>query len=192
MRDSLPTVVLASASPRRRQLLNAAGVVVVVAPTDLDETPGTNEAPRDLVVRLARAKAAAAGAVDGLVVAADTTVAVDDEILNKPIDDDDARRMLRLLSGRAHSVFTGWCVRDGAAESAGVVETTVTFRTLDDDDIEAWLATGEHRDKAGAYGVQGAAASLVAQIHGSLTNVIGLPLDEVLHALRAFAATRRI
>lgn len=191
MRISLPTVVLASASPRRRQLLNAVGIAVVVAPADLDETPCDRESPRELVLRLARAKAGAAGAVDGLVVAADTIVAVDGEILNKPVDDDDARRMLRLLSGRTHSVFTGWCVRDGRddSEHAGVVETGVSFRVLDDDDIAAYLATGEHRDKAGAYGIQGAAAALVASINGSLTNVIGLPVDEVLAALRAAART---
>lgn len=100
--------------------------------------------------------------------------------------------MLRLLSGHAHSVFTGWCVRDGVsgATRVGVVETTVGFRALDDDDIAAYLATGEHRDKAGAYGIQGAAAALVAAVHGSLTNVIGLPVDEVVGALRELAAAR--
>ncbi len=193
MRPTWPPVVLASASPRRLQLLATAGVVVTVMPTDIDETPHEGESPADLVRRLACEKAAASTAMGALVIAADTTVALGSVILNKPLDDDDARRMLHLLSGRRHSVFTGWCVRDtrgvdaGAAAVvvAGVVETGVVFRELDDDDISAWLATGEHLDKAGAYGIQGAAAALVATVDGSLTNVIGLPVDEVLRALRA-------
>ena len=193
MRPTWPPVVLASASPRRLQLLATAGVVVTVMPTDIDETPHEGESPADLVHRLACEKAAASTAMGALVIAADTTVALGSVILNKPLDDDDARRMLHLLSGRRHSVFTGWCVRDtrgvdaGAAAVvvAGVVETGVVFRELDDDDISAWLATGEHLDKAGAYGIQGAAAALVATVDGSLTNVIGLPVDEVLRALRA-------
>lgn len=179
-------IVLASASPRRRQLLAAAGIVVDVRPTDIDETPLLDEAPHMLVRRLARQKAEALGALDDIVVAADTTVALGPLILNKPVDDDDARRMLRALSGRVHSVFTGWCARRaGHDERHGVVETSVGFRQLSDADIDAYLATGEHRDKAGAYGIQGAAAVLVATVHGSLTNVIGLPVDEVVAAIRA-------
>jgi septum formation protein len=179
-------IVLASASPRRRQLLAAAGLAVDVRPTDIDETPAIDELPDALVRRLARQKAEALGVVDGIVVAADTTVALGSQILNKPVDDDDARRMLRALSGRAHSVFTGWCARHplGGQSRSGVVETTVVFRSLTDVDIDAYLATGEHRDKAGAYGIQGAAAALVATVQGSLTNVIGLPVDEVVTAIR--------
>lgn len=181
-----PPIVLASASPRRRQLLGAAGLVIHVQPTDIDETPGTDEGPAALVLRLAREKAAACSAVDSIVVAADTTVALDDEILNKPVDDDDARRMLRKLSGRRHAAFTGWCVRDtrDGHVDIGVVETGVTFRALSADDIEGWIATGEHRDKAGAYGIQSSAV-LVDRVDGSLTNVIGLPMSEVLAAIRA-------
>ncbi len=178
-------VVLASASPRRRALLEAAGFVVVVCPADIDESPLAVEAPDQLVRRLARAKALACVRFDDAVVAADTTVALGALILNKPIDDDDAARMLRLLSGRAHTVFTGWCVRRPGRLSEGVVATSVTFRALHETDIEAYLATGEHRDKAGAYGIQGAAAVLVARVEGSLTNVIGLPVDDVVAALRA-------
>lgn len=179
-------IVLASASPRRRQLLAAAGISVDVRPTDIDETPLDSEQPQALVRRLARQKAEALGDVDSIVLAADTTVALDALILNKPIDDDDARRMLRALSGRSHSVFTGWCARLPRGERcrSGVVETQVVFRSLTDADIDAYLATGEHRDKAGAYGIQGAAAALVATVHGSLTNVIGLPVDEVVVAIR--------
>ena len=178
-------VVLASASPRRKALLEAAGFVVVVRPADIDETPAAGEAPEALVRRLARQKAAAVGAAAGdAVVGADTTVALGALILNKPVDDADAARMLRLLSGQVHTVLTGWCVRRGAVITDGVCVTAVTFRALHDDDIAAYLKTGEHRDKAGAYGIQGAAAVLVARVEGSLTNVIGLPVDDVVAALR--------
>lgn len=182
-------IVLASASPRRKALLDAAGCAPVVVAADIDETPRAGETPRRLVERLAIEKAAAvAGAHDGIhegavVVAADTTVALGDVILNKPVDDDDARRTLRSLSGVTHAVFTGWCVRRGGRVTSGTVETAVRFRALSDDDIDAYLQTGEHRDKAGAYGIQGAAAVLVSSVHGSLTNVIGLPIDEVLAAI---------
>ena len=183
-------IILASASPRRKALLDASGWAPVVIPADVDETPLPREPPRALVERLARHKASAVRAgADDVVVAADTTVAVDDAVLNKPVDDDDARRMLRLLSGRPHAVYTGWCVRRGDVVDGGVVETMVAFRTLADDDIDAYLRTGEHRDKAGAYGIQGAAAVLVSSVHGSLTNVIGLPVDEVVAALRAIGAS---
>lgn len=179
-----PSVCLASASPRRRELLQAAGVDLVVSPADLDETPRPGERPVDLVLRLAREKAAAF-ATDAIVVAADTAVVLDDVAYAKPCDDDHARRMLRALSGRTHQVLTGWCVRRGSVVHYGVVATGVTFRVLDDGDIDRWLATGAHRDKAGAYAIQGAAAALVARVEGSLTNVIGLPLDEVLAAIHA-------
>ncbi len=177
-------IVLASASPRRKALLDAAGCAPVVRAADIDETPRTGEKPRQLVERLASEKAAAVGVdADVVVVAADTTVALGDTILNKPVNDDDARRMLRALSGVTHAVFTGWCVRRGGRVTSGVVETAVRFRALSDDDIGAYLQTGEHIDKAGAYGIQGAAAVLVSSVHGSLTNVIGLPIDEVLAAI---------
>jgi septum formation protein len=184
-------IVLASASPRRRQLLAAAGIAVEVHPTDIDETPAAGELPAALVHRLALQKAEALGVVEGIVVAADTTVALGPAIFNKPVDDDDARRMLRALSGRAHSVFTGWCVRRPLVQQSrsGVVETTVVFRTLTNADIDAYLVTGEHRDKAGAYGIQGAAAALVATLQGSLTSVIGLPVDEVVAAIRDVQAS---
>ena len=181
-------IVLASASPRRKALLEAAGFVVDVRPADVDEAPLPGELPEDLVRRLARAKAdAVPNTDDDAVVAADTTVALGALILNKPVDDDDAARMLRLLSGRVHMVLTGWCVRRGAVLQDGVCVTAVTFRALGDDDIAAYLQTGEHRDKAGAYGIQGAAAVLVARVEGSLTNVIGLPVDDVVAALRSLA-----
>jgi septum formation protein len=183
------SVCLASASPRRRELLQAAGVQLTIVPADLDETPGPDERPVDLVLRLARAKAAVVPDDAVIVVAADTAVVLDDVAYAKPDDDDHARRMLRALSGRTHQVLTGWCVRRGDVVSDGVVATEVTFRVLDDGDIDRWLATGAWRDKAGAYAIQGAAAALVARVDGSLTNVIGLPLDEVLAAIRALTVT---
>jgi septum formation protein len=178
------SVSLASASPRRRELLQAAGVDLTIVPADLDESPLGGERPLELVLRLARAKAAAITS-DGIVVAADTAVVLDDVAFAKPADDEDARRMLRALSGRTHQVLTGWCVQRGALRHDGVVGTAVTFRVLDDGDIDRWIATGGHRDKAGAYAIQGAAAALIARVEGSLTNVIGLPLDEVLAAIQA-------
>lgn len=186
------TVVLASSSPRRRDLLRAAGVDVVVRPADIDEDPLPGEEPDVLVRRLALAKAeaVAAAAGDAVVVAADTTVALGTAVFNKPVDDVDAARMLATLSGQTHHVHTGFCVRRGASIAAGVVATAVTFRSLTADDIRAYLATGEHRDKAGAYGIQGAASVLVARVDGSLTNVIGLPVDEVLAAISRLRSDR--
>lgn len=180
----VPSFCLASASPRRRDLLRAAGLSFAVVATDVDETPAPGERPRALVERLARTKAAAVQADgDAIVIAADTTVALEDLVFNKPVDDRDALRMLRALSGRSHDVFTGFAVRRGRHEETGVVGTRVTFRQLEDAALTAYIATGEHRDKAGAYGIQGAAAVLVDRIDGSLTNVIGLPVAEVLAAI---------
>ena len=185
-------VLLASASPRRRDLLRAAGVAVDVRAADIDETPHPGEAPDALVRRLAVAKASAVAADNGdvIVVAADTTVALGGTVFNKPADDADAARMLRALSGRTHQVHTGFCVRRGDVVVDAVVATSVTFRALDDTGIAAYLATGEHRDKAGAYGIQGAAAVLVDRVEGSLTNVIGLPVAEVLAAIASLAVAR--
>ncbi len=183
-------LVLASASPRRQALLAACGFDLDVDAADVDEAVVDDEAPADLVLRLARAKASAVAQrhpPDAIVVAADTTVALDRAILNKPVDDADARRMLRLLSGQTHSVLTGYCVRRGDVITDGVVVTAVAFRALRDVDVDAYLRTGEHRDKAGAYGIQGAAAVLVSSVAGSLTNVIGLPVDEVVAAIDVVA-----
>ena len=181
-------LVLASSSPRRRELLGAAGFALEICPADIDETPLSGESPRDLVLRLAREKAArtammAATGSDPTIVAADTAVVLDDVAFSKPVDDDDARQMLRRLSGRTHLVLTGWCVRRGDQQDSGVVETAVTFRAIDDDAINRWLATGEHRDKAGAYAIQGGAIVFVAHVEGCLSNVIGLPVDTVVAAV---------
>ena len=162
-------------------------------PADIDESQRVGEAPWDYVARLSREKAVTiAGRLDDqvIVVAADTTVDIDGVILEKPLDDDDARRMLGLLSGRSHLVHTGVTVLgppgDGEDRSRTIVaETAVTFVELSDRAIDWYLSTGEHRGKAGAYGIQGAAGAFVERIDGSVTNVIGLPLAETLALLAA-------
>jgi septum formation protein len=189
MVDRSRHLVLASSSPRRRQLLAAAGYALEVIPADIDETPGPFEEPWSLVARLSREKASAISAAAGrIIVAADTAVVLDGVAYGKPVDDDDARAMLRRLSGCTHQVMTGWCVRRDDVFDGGVVATDVTFRRLDDDDINRWLATGEHRDKAGAYAIQGAAMVFVARVGGCLSNVVGLPVETVVAAVERAVA----
>jgi septum formation protein len=180
----LPPIVLASGSPRRHELLASLGVDFTIVSPDVDESVRAGEAPRAYVERLARAKAAAIPRPDALVIAADTTVVLDDEIIGKPIDRHDARRLLRRLSGRAHVVHTGVAVSlDGHVE-AEVVDTAVWFVDLSDADIDWYVATGEPDDKAGAYGMQGTGNVFVAAIDGSPSNVIGLPLATVMALAR--------
>jgi septum formation protein len=193
-------LVLASASPRRSELLRSVGLEFDVYPADIDESVHAGETPSEYVARLSHEKAAAiAERLDGeaVVVAADTTVDVDGQILEKPIDDDDARRMLRLVSGRAHLVHTGVTVtwfpgtRARGTERVSVtcvVETAVRFVELTDQAIEWYLSTGEHVGKAGAYGIQGAAGAFVERVDGSVSNVIGLPLAETLELIRSATA----
>ena len=180
-------LVLASASPRRRELLAKLGLLPEIRPVNLDETPAPGEDARRYVERLAREKAAAAaGEGAEILLAADTAVVLDGEILGKPADPEEARTMLRRLSGRAHEVLTGVALLEtpkGAAVSA-IEETRVVFRTLDEEEIAAYVATGEARDKAGAYGIQGRAAVFVPRIEGSWSNVVGLPLELVDRLLR--------
>lgn len=186
-------LVLASGSPRRHELLRGAGIEFTVVVADVDETPVPGESPTDYVTRLATDKAMAVvgrmgmgAATPGTVVlAADTTVDVDDEILAKPDDDADAARMLRLLSGRSHLVHTAVAAwRIGGVERA-LVSTEVTFAELTDGDIAWYVATGEPVGKAGAYAIQGSGAGLVARVDGSVTNVVGLPMVETVAVLRA-------
>lgn len=185
-------LVLASGSPRRRDLLRVAGIEFTVQPADVDESTRPGESPTDYVMRVANDKALAvvgrmgmgATAPGIVVLAADTTVDVEGEILAKPDDDEDARRMLRLMSGRAHLVHTavvGWRI---AGIERALVTTEVTFSELADSDIDWYVATGEPLDKAGAYALQGGAASLVERIGGSVSNVVGLPMAETLALLR--------
>lgn len=169
--------MLASASPRRRDLLRRLGIDPEVRPAGVDETPRPGEAPADLVTRLAQAKVVAVGTEpDDLVVAADTVVTVGTRVLGKPADRAEAVAMLASLSGRDHHVVTGVAVRRDDVVHADVETTRVAFRLLDDREIAWYVATGEADDKAGAYGLQGAGAVLVQELQGSDTNVIGLPL----------------
>jgi septum formation protein len=179
-------VVLASASPRRAELLQAAGIQFEVLPAHVDETPRPGEAPAIYVRRIAEAKATAvASRTNGrIVLAADTTVVVDDEILGKPESDDDAKRMLRLLSGRAHEVVTGVTLMSNGASSTRVESTTVEFAPLTDEEIAWYVDTGEPRDKAGAYAIQGYASRFVTRINGSYSNVVGLPISLVYELLK--------
>ena len=189
-----PELVLASQSPRRHELLRTIGLDFRVHPADVDEAWQAGEDPRAYVERIAVAKADKVaheldrdGAI--CVLAADTTVDLDGEILAKPVDDDDARRMLRALSGRTHQVHTAVVAWTLAAIVADVVTTDVTFADLTDDDVDWYLAVGEHHDKAGAYGMQSAGGALVRRIDGSPSNVIGLPLVETIGVLRAAGAS---
>ena len=178
-------VILASQSPRRRDLLNLIGIPHTVRPADIDETPRPGERPLAVVERLARAKAQriAADAPDALVIAADTIVVIDDHILNKPVDVDDAQRMLRTLQGRRHDVYTAVCVSHRGREAAGVEDTGVWFRPLTDGEVDAYIATGEPMDKAGAYGIQGYGATIVERVDGDFFTVVGLPLVRLTRLL---------
>ncbi len=175
------TVVLASGSPRRRELLAAAGITVVVRPAHLDETRPDGISPIAHACDLARRKAET---VPELAIGADTVVHRGDRLFDKPASRDEAAKTLRALSGDWHAVTTAVCVRSPVRSEVFHVTTDVRFRALTDADIERYLATGEADDKAGAYGVQGAGGSLVAEIRGSYTNVVGLPLEETLATLR--------
>ncbi len=178
-------LVLASASPRRAELLARLDLAPQIRPADIDETPQVGEAPPQLVARLAAAKARAASRGDDaeIVLAADTTVALDGVALGKPHDEADAAAMLRRLSGRTHAVHTAVAVRRGDTEVAAMATTEVTFRALSDTEVAWYVATGEPRDKAGAYALQGAGAALVATISGADTTVIGLPLTTTVELL---------
>jgi septum formation protein len=177
-----PDLTLASASPRRRELLEQLGFRLAIRPANTDESPVAGEPPRAYVLRVARDKARA---VEGAVVlAADTAVVLGNAILGKPRDPADARRMLRALSGVGHEVLTGVCVRSGGEEHTAVVAAQVQLDPLTDDQIDWYVATGEPLDKAGAYAIQGLAGAFVRELRGSVSNVIGLPLAETLALLR--------
>src|SRR3954467_5969178 len=182
-----PVLRLASASPRRRQLLDLIGVPHVVTPADIDETPRPGEPAPDYVMRLARDKALAVRErhVDLPVLAADTTVHVDGAILEKPGSEDECVRMLGLLSGRTHQVYTGLCVISAAAPTVVCSATEVAFRRIEPHEMRAYWASGEPQGKAGAYAIQGLGAVFVERISGSYTGVMGLPLFETAQALRA-------
>lgn len=174
---------LASGSPRRRQLLTWSGHAVAVRPADIDETPRDGEEPVAYATRLAAEKAASAPAGE-LVIAADTVVHLDGTLLGKPADTEEAAAFVRQLSGRWHCVTTGVCVR-GKADSLFAVTSDVRFRALTDSEITSYAESEEGLDKAGAYGIQGRGGSLVAEVRGSWTNVMGLPMEETLRAVEA-------
>lgn len=188
MIDDLPPLVLASASPRRAELLAAAGLDFEVETADVDEAPRPGEPPGDYVRRLAETKARsiAAGRPDCLVLGADTTVVVDGEILGKPEGPADARAMLLRLQGRAHQVLTGVALVCGAWARVEVATTDVWLAPMSDRDIDHYVASGEPLDKAGAYGIQGRASRFVTRIDGSYSNVVGLPVALVHRLLKEY------
>jgi septum formation protein len=202
-------LVLASASPRRQELLRTAGIPFTVQPADIDETPRENESAKDCAERLARDKARAVGETrpGEWVLGADTVVVVEGKILGKPSDTEDAARMLRLLSGREHEVITGVCLfppnenrastelRAGSGwyarrEMTSAAETTlVTMVEFSDEEIREYVATGEPMDKAGAYAIQGIASRWIPRIEGDYSNVVGLPVALVWRMLRTMGQT---
>lgn len=187
-------LVLASASPRRRELLAQAGFSFRVQSIPVAEEPRPGESPSDLVRRLALEKAeavfqACVGEIDRphdplLVLGADTIVVCDEQMLGKPRDDSDAARMLHLLSGRTHEVMTGVCILSRAGADVAAETTQVTMNALTDDEISAYIATGEPRDKAGAYAIQGRAGQWIPHISGCYFNVVGLPIARVSAMIR--------
>lgn len=200
-------LILASASPRRKELLRNAGISFTAQPADLDETPLPGEAARTCAERLAREKALAVWRTwpQSMVLGADTVVVLDDLILNKPADAEDAARMLRLLSGRQHEVITGVCLvsamrdekprsngtsayvierTDNAEIRVGSESTRVTVNQLSDNDIREYVASGEPMDKAGGYAIQGLASRWIPRIEGDYSNVVGLPVALVYRMLR--------
>jgi septum formation protein len=194
-------LILASASPRRRELLTAAGIAFTVQSTDIQEIPNPGEKPRAYAERLAREKASviAAAHPDDAVLGADTIVVVDGLVLEKPVDAPDAERMLRLLSGRTHEVITAVCViapkqasEKDLSEAKSVPanadvrseSTQVTFSPVSEQEIAYYISTGEPMDKAGAYGIQGIASRWIPRIEGDYSNVVGLPIALVYRMLR--------
>jgi septum formation protein len=179
-------VILASQSPRRRELLTLVGITHEVRPADIDEVYLPGEVPSEHAERLARGKCAviAERERDALVIGSDTIVVVDGEVLGKPKDDGDAAHMLRRLSGRSHIVVTAVAVAWRGEIRSAVEEVNVTFHSLSDDDITAYIATREPMDKAGAYGIQGFGATIVERVDGDYFAVMGLPLQLLVRVLR--------
>ncbi len=178
-------LLLASASPRRREILDCLGLDFDARGVDLDETPLPDEGARDMVLRLATAKAQAAAEAERIVLAADTAVVLDGEIFGKPTGRDDALRMLEALSGREHEVLTGVAAAFGGSVVTAVSETRVRFRELRRDEALNDWHSGEPLDKAGAYGIQGLGGVFVSNIEGSYTGVVGLPVFETARLLNA-------
>ena len=178
-----PRLILASGSPRRQDLLRARGIEPEVRVPDVDESILPNETPTMLVTRLAVDKLRAVVGPGEIGLAADTVVVVDDDILGKPVDADEAATMLRRLSGRSHTVVGGLAARVGANEASASLSTAVTFRDLADDEIAAYVVSGEPMDKAGAYAIQGGGAAFVTEVAGDHDNVVGLSVGGALELL---------
>ncbi|HWE48497.1 MAG TPA: Maf family protein [Bryobacteraceae bacterium] len=185
-------LILASRSPRRAELLTAAGFDFTVRAADIDETPRQSEDPRTYVLRMAEEKARAIESSGGeIIIAADTIVLLgengDGEIMGKPRDADDATRMLRALSGKRHEVITAICLRCDHKTQLEIASTAVWFAPLNDREIEDYVSSGEPMDKAGAYGIQGLASCFIERIDGSYSNVVGLPVAVLYKQLGQFA-----
>lgn len=183
MAPKLPKIILASASPRRAELLSRIGVKFTVRPVSVDEIPLDGEEPRDFALRMAKEKAERGRkGEDELVIGCDTVVVVDGTILGKPRDAGEARTMLKLLSGRSHSVITAVALA-GERNTADFAKTVVEFDPMDEGMIDWYVRTGEPMDKAGAYGIQGLAALFVRRIEGPYDNIVGLPVNLLAHLL---------
>lgn len=187
------SLILASGSPRRSELLSQMGVVYLCDPADIDETAIATESPQEYVQRMASTKAAVVAArhalSDSVVLAADTSVVIDDDVLGKPVDQMDGLAILARLSGRKHTVMTAVCLHGADEQVTQLVTTEVEFIQLTREICEAYLATSEPWDKAGAYGIQGLGGALVKSINGSYSNVVGLPLFETWQMLSAVGIT---
>ena len=179
-------LILASQSPRRRELLAMVGLEFTIMTADIDETMDSALSVEDAVAQVCGKKAAAVGAShpDDLIIAADTIVVVDGRVLGKPHTEDEARAMLRLLSGRHHTVMTAYCLWQNGQADTHVEQTHLKFRNLSDEEIDAYVATGSPMDKAGAYGIQDQAAIFVESLDGDYYNVMGLPLCSLVQDLR--------
>jgi septum formation protein len=186
-----PRVILASQSPRRRDLLDLVGIEHEVRPADIDERYLPDEVPRAHAQRLAREKAAALQSSDAVVIGSDTIVVVDGEVLGKPSDAADAARMLRRLQGRSHVVITAVAVAWRGQMAADAEEAGVTFHHLSDAEIDAYIRTGEPMDKAGAYGIQGYGATIVRRVDGDYFAVMGLPLQLLVRLMEGLGLRYR-
>ncbi len=184
--NTTPALHLASTSPRRREILASLGLQFTVVPVDIDETPRAEETPAEMVLRLAIAKAEAARVPPGdVVIGSDTEVVADDQALGKPRDRDDCLAILESLAGRSHTVLTGVALSGPHGTLTAMSETTVHFRDIDRDEALAYWQSGEPRDKAGAYAIQGLGGAFVERIAGSYSGVVGLPVYETVELLTA-------
>lgn len=184
-------VILSSGSPRRKELLSLLGIPFHIEIPNISEVRRRNESPRRFCSRISREKASviAERYRDALVIGADTVVVVDDRILGKPLDEDQAREFLTLLKDRTHDVFTGYTIILGDRARSRVIRTSVRFKAMTEEEISWYIASGEPMDKAGAYAVQGIASMFISGIRGSYTNVIGLPVSELYDDLKTFGLT---